>query len=388
MWGGSPEPPHKKTLDWLLPMAYKPSSDKILFFTAGFLTIFGLLMVYSASSVVASSQHGMSSYFFLRQLLHAAIGFVFLIFMMNVDYHVWQKPKIIKVMLVICALVLIFVLTQAKVNGAHRWLRYGPLISFQPSEIAKLVVLVFIAAFLHRFENEINKPLNLLRFGVVVGLFAGLIAIEPDLGQAVCLCMIAGLLLCVAGLAWKCIAGAFLLSIPAFYVLVKLFPFRLERIETFLNPLHDPLKSGWQISQSLTAVATGGVSGLGFGASRQKLFFLPEASSDFIFAVIGEELGLIGTCLVTVAFLVFFYRGIRIILRSPDRFGFYLGLGITLMVVLQGFINISMVLAMMPTKGIALPFMSQGGSSLLLNLIATGVLLNLSNHNRPSEATE
>jgi cell division protein FtsW len=155
-----------------------------------------------------------------------------------------------------------------------------------------------------------------------------------------------------------------------------------------LNPFQDPLGSGWQITQSLTAVGTGGFSGLGLGASRQKLFFLPEASSDFIFAVIGEELGLIGTCLVALAFLIFFYRGIRIILRSPDRFGFYLGLSITLMVALQGFINISMVLAMMPTKGIALPFVSQGGSSLLLNLLATGVLLNLSNHNTLPEAAD
>lgn len=369
-------------------MAYKPSSDRILFFTAGFLTIFGLVMVYSASSVMASSQHGMSSYFFLRQLVHAGVGFVFLIFMMNVDYHVWQKPKAIALMLFACALTLLFVLTQPEVNGAHRWLRSGPFISFQPSEIAKLVVLVFVAAFLHKHESEINQPVRgLLPFGVVIGLFAGLIAIEPDLGQALCICLITGIMLFVAGLAWQYIAGAALTAIPIFYFFVMRVPYRWDRIKSFLNPFQDPLGSGWQISQSLTAVGSGGISGLGLGASKQKLFFLPEASSDFIFAVIGEELGLIGTCLIAVAFLVFFYRGIRIILRSPDRFGFYLGLGITLMVVLQGFINISMVLAMMPTKGIALPFISQGGSSLLLNLIATGVLLNLSHH-RLSEAAE
>jgi cell division protein FtsW len=219
-------------------------------------------------------------------------------------------------------------------------------------------------------------------------LFAGLIAIEPDLGQAFCICMITGILLFVAGLAWQYFAGAALLAVPFFYLFVVRVPYRWDRIKAFLNPFQDPLGSGWQISQSLTAVGSGGFSGLGFGASKQKLFFLPEASSDFIFAVIGEELGLIGTCLVALAFLVFFYRGMRIILRSSDRFGFYLGLGITLMVVLQGFINISMVLAMMPTKGIALPFMSQGGSSLLLNLLATGVLLNMSHHNKLAEVAE
>jgi len=368
-------------------MAYKPSSDRILFFTAGFLTIFGLVMVHSATSVVASSQHGMSSYFFLRQLLHAGVGFVLLLFMMNVDYHIWQRPRAIKLMLLACGLTLIFVLTQPEVNGAHRWLRYGPFISFQPSEIAKLEVLVFVAAYLHKHESEINQPVRgLLPFGLVVGIFAGLIAIEPDLGQALCICIITGILLFAAGLAWQYMAGAALMAIPAFYFFVVRVPFRWERIKAFLNPFHDPLGSGWQISQSLIAVGSGGFSGLGIGDSKQKLFFLPEASSDFIFAVIGEEIGLIGTCLVAIAFLVFFYRGIRVILRSPDRFGFYLGLGITLMVVLQGFINISMVLAMMPTKGIALPFISQGGSSLLLNLIATGVLLNLSNHRMPEAA--
>jgi cell division protein FtsW len=370
-------------------MAYKPSSDKILFSTAGFLTIFGLVMVYSASSAVAFSQHGMSSYYFLRQLIYAGGGFLLLIFLMNVDYHVWQKPKAITVMLAISAAVLLFVLTQPKVNGAHRWLRSGGIISFQPSEVAKLVVLVFIAAFLHKYESEINRPVRrLLPFGIVVGLIIGLIAIEPDLGQALCICMITAILLFIAGLSWRYYAGAAVMVIPAFYFLVMRVPFRWERIKAFLNPFNDPLGSGWQISQSLTAVGSGGFSGLGLGASKQKLFFLPEASSDFIYAVIGEELGLIGTCAVALAFLVFFYRGMRIVTRSHDRFGFYLGLGITLMVVLQAFINVSMVLAMMPTKGIALPFMSQGGSSLLLNLLATGVLLNLSHQNRINEAPE
>ncbi len=370
-------------------MAYKPTGDKILFVTTAFLTIFGLVMVYSASSVVASSQHGMSSYFFLKQLAHAGIGFLFLMLLMNVDYRRWQKPKVIRTLLILSALSLLFVMTQPTINGAHRWIRYGGFISFQPSEIAKLVVLIYVASYLQKYECEINQPVRrLLPFGMVVGLFAILIAIEPDLGQALTLCMIAGILLYIAGLAWQYIAGAAVLAVPLFYFFILRVPFRLERIKAFLNPFHDPLGSGWQISQSLTAVGSGGFTGLGLGASKQKLFFLPEASSDFIFAVIGEELGLIGTSLVAIAFLIFFYRGVRIILRSQDRFGFYLGLGITLMVVLQGFINISMVLAMMPTKGIALPFISQGGSSILLNLIAAGILLNLSHYSRPVEEAE
>jgi cell division protein FtsW len=360
-------------------MAYKPSSDRILFLIAGLLTIFGLVMVYSAS---------MSSSAFLRQLLYAGAGFVLLLLMMNVDYHFWQKPKVIRVLLVLCTIALIFVLTQGQVNGANRWIRYGSVISFQPSEIAKLVVLAFVAAYLHKYEDEINQPVRrLLPLGMVVLAIVWLIGKEPDFGQALCICMITGILLVIAGLAWYYIAGAALLVVPAFYFYIMCSSYRWGRIMAFLDPLRDPLRSGWQISQSLVAVGSGGLWGLGLGASRQKLFFLPEASSDFIFAVVGEELGLIGTCLVALAFLVFFYRGIRITLRAPDRFGFYLGLSITLMVALQAFINISMVLSMMPTKGIALPFISRGGSSLLLNLIATGVLLNLSNHNK-SEAVE
>lgn len=352
----------------------------MLFITTSFLTIFGLVMVYSASSVVAASQHGISSYYFLRQIACAGAGYLFLLLLMNVDYHIWQKDKVVQVLAVVCMAALALVMAQPKVNGAHRWLRYG-FISFQPSEITKLVMLLFLAAYLHKHEAEINLPWKrLIPCMAVVILFAGLIGVEPDLGQAMCVMLIACLLLYVAGLSWSYIGGAVLLVVPAFYFLVWCVPFRRDRILSFLYPDNDPLGAGWQIIQSLTAIGSGGIWGVGPGASKQKLFFLPEAHSDFIFAVIGEEFGLLGTSLVAVGFLTFFIRGMKITMRAPDRFGFYLALGITLMVVLQAFINISMVLAIMPTKGIALPFISQGGSSLLLNLMATGVLLNISHY--------
>jgi cell division protein FtsW len=359
-------------------MAYKANGDRMLFLTTSLLTLFGLLMVYSDSSVVADSQHGLSSYYFLRQSGYAIAGYVLLLLLMNVDYHVWQRKKVILALAITVGLGLIAVFVQPKINGAHRWLRQGS-ISFQPSETAKLVVLAFLASYLHQHAAEINRPAKrLLPCLSLVALFAGLVGFEPDLGQALCLIMIVAVLLFAAGLSWKYILGVALCAIPVFYLAVVRVHFRWERIKSFLDPFQDPLGSGWQISQSLTAVATGGFFGLGLGASKQKLFFLPEAHSDFIFAVIGEELGLVGTTLVTFAFLIFLYRGVRITLRAPDRFGFYLGLGITLMVVVQAFINISMVLAMMPTKGIALPFISQGGSSLLMNLGACGILLNIS----------
>jgi cell division protein FtsW len=364
-------------------MAYKPSSDRILFLTAGFLTIFGLLMVYSASSVVASSQHGMSFYVFLRQLVYALVGFGILIRLMNVDYHKLQNPKVIIAALALCAIALIFVMTEPPVNGARRWIRIGGFLSFQPSELAKLAVIVFIAAFLHKYEGEVKQSTRrILPLFLVIGFFAGVIVIEPDLGQALCICMIAAVMLFVAGLSWKYYASALAMAVPCFFIFVVRVPYRWERILAFLDPYRDPDGAGWHIIQSLTAVGSGGLTGLGLGAGKQKLFFLPEASSDFIFAVIGEELGLLGTCVIACAFLIYFLRGMKIVLRSSDRFGFYLALGLTLMIVLQGFINISMVLAMIPTKGIALPFISQGGSSLLLNLLATGILLNLSHRNQ------
>jgi cell division protein FtsW len=368
-------------------MAYKPSSDKILFFTAGFLAIFGLVMVYSASAIISSSDHnGDSTYVFMKQLGYSGIGLILLIALMKMNYHVWQKPKILQILVSISILMLLFVFTQPESHGAHRWLKFGGA-SFQPSEIAKLVGLMFVAWYLQKYESEINQPIRrLLPLVLVIGLFAGLIAKEPDLGQAVCLCLIVAILLFVAGLSWRYFAGALVLSIPAFYFLVVQYAYRWERIQVFIDPNNDSLDKGWQITQSLIAVGSGGIFGLGLGAGRQKIFYVPEAASDFIFAVIGEEIGLIGTSLVVFAFLVYFYRGIRIAMRSQDRFGFYLGLGITLMVVMQGLINISMVLSMMPTKGIALPFMSQGGSSLLLNLMATGILLNLSHQNKLAEA--
>ena len=360
-------------------MAYKASNDRMLFITASLLTIFGLVMVYSASFVIAASKHGVSYYYFLRQLGFGAAGYLLMIALMNVDYHVWQKEKILRLLLLLSAGSLVFVLLQPKVNGAHRWLSIGPF-SFQPSEFAKLAVLLFVAAYLHKHGPEINVLRRLVVPLLLVGLFAGLIGIEPDLGGAVCLAFISILLLFIGGLSWKYIGAVALASVPVLYLSIVRVPFRLDRVMSFLDPFHDPLGASWQISQSLTAVGSGGPWGLGLGASKQKLFFLPEAHSDFIFAVVGEELGLLGTCFICLAFLIILFRGVKIAFKAPDLFGYYLGLGITLMVVIQAFINISMVLALMPTKGIALPFISQGGSSLMLNLVSAGILLNISQY--------
>jgi cell division protein FtsW len=362
-------------------MAYRPSSDRVLFFTTSLLTVFGLIMVYSASSVVAATRHGMSYYYFVRQIAFAGAGYVAMLLLLNIDYRVWQKERVLKIIMLGTLVLLLLVFTQPRINGAHRWLRYGPVLSFQPSEIAKLVLLMFLAAYLQKHGPDINRLWGkLLPCLCVIGGFAGLVALEPDLGQAVCIITFAAILLFMAGLSWRYYAAAASLVAPAFYFAVYRVPYRWERVKAFLDPFADPLGSGWQIAMSLTAVGSGGMGGLGLGQSKQKMFFLPEAPSDFIFAIIGEELGLIGTALLVLAFLLFFCRGLRIALRAPDGFGFYLAFGITLMIAVQALINMSMVLAMIPTKGIALPFISQGGSSLLLNLTAAGILLNISHY--------
>jgi len=372
-------------------MAYRPGSDKVLFSTVGLLTALGLVMVYSASSVHAVATHGEASYFFLRQLIFAGIGFAALLGFMHVDYHFFQNTRVLKIILFSTAAALIFVLIQPAVNGAHRWF-FVKGISIQPSEFAKLGVLIFIAWYMHQYEKDINNPERITAICAAVVIFAGLIGVEPDMGQAFTLCLIAAILLLMAGLAWRYIAGALLFAVVfgpvLFYFLVYRSDYRWKRVLAYLDPEADLTGVAWQINQSFIAIGSGGIFGLGPGDSKQKLYFLPESSTDFIFAIICEELGFIGAALVVAAFLIIFYRGMKIAMKSHDRFGFYLGTGITLMVTLQGFINISMVLGLLPTKGIALPFISQGGSSLLMNLAAIGILLNLSHQNKIEGAVE
>ncbi len=358
-------------------MFQRLSHDRVLFITATLLTLFGLVMVYSASSPVSSAKFGTSSYYFLRQLGYALFGYIALLVLMSIDYHVWQKERVVRWLIVACVVLLLAVFTQPTVNHARRWLRHGS-VSFQPSEAAKLVLLIFLAFFLHRYGKDINRLKGrLLPCLGVAGLLAILIAREPDLGQAACIVAITALMLFIAGLRWRYILVAMLAAAPAFYYGVRYFDFRWNRVRVLFDPFYDPLRSGWNITQSLTAIGSGGIGGLGLGAGKQKLFYLPEAASDFIFAVISEELGFIGASLVVLLFCVFFFCGMRIALRAPDAFGHYLGLGITTLVVTQAFVNISMAMSMLPTKGMALPFLSQGGSSLLVTLTATGILLNI-----------
>ena len=362
-----------------MPRTLKP--DHALFLTTLALVVLGVAMVFSASTVIAKERFGDANLFWVRQLMAGALGVAVLFLVMKLDYHVYQRPAFVFTMLSIVIGLCMVVFFLPGTRNTYRWIQL-PGISFQPSELAKLALVAFLAYFLEKRKGRINEIHTLLPAGVIVATLAGLIVLQKDLGTALALVTTAAILLYVAGLRTKWIGIAALAAVPvgyiAFYFLVFLVPYRWDRIVAFWNPEAYPDSIGFQILQSLIAVGTGGVQGLGYMEGKQKLFYLPDAHTDFIFAVIGEELGLLGTLFVLVMFGIFLWRGLRVSSRAPDLFGFYLALGITVTIGVQAFLNMSVVLGIVPNKGIPLPFISYGGSSFLVMLTAVGILLNVS----------
>ena len=361
-------------------MARKLKSDHLLFLATLVLVCLSIVMVYSASAVLAMEKYHQPYFFLTKQLMWATLGLALLWVVMRIDYRIYREPVFIWTCLGVVALCLIAVMFSPPVNNARRWFSVGGL-GIQPSELAKLAAIFFIADLLERRMHRINEiGYGLLPIAVVIGALVGLILIEPDFGTAMTLALIAAVMVFAAGLNYKYIFGAILLGLPAIAMVAMGADYRRRRLLTFLNPWEDPLGDGFQVIQSLIAVGTGGITGRGLMKGVQKLFYLPEPHSDFIFSVISEELGLIGATLVIVCFCVITWRGLRVALRAPDSFGSFLALGLTTMVAVQAFVNMSVVLSLMPTKGIPLPFVSAGGSSLLINLMGMGVLLNVSQH--------
>jgi cell division protein FtsW len=359
-------------------VARKLKPDRILFLVTLVLVGFGVAMVFSSSAVVAKERFGDPNYFSFKQLISATLGLAVMFLVMKIDYHTYRHPLVVFSALAIVVALLILVFFLAASANTHRWIQFAGF-SLQPSEMAKLALIFFLAYFLERQKGRANDlAFTLVPVAVIVSLLAGLIVLQPDLGTAVSLIAISVVLLFVAGLDLRWIAASIIFVVPAFYLLVFRVRYRRERILAFLNPWEEPLGRGFQIIQSLFSIASGGIAGLGFMEGKQKLFYLPEAHTDFIFAVVGEELGLIGTIALLGLFAVFFWRGVRASMRAPDLFGFYLALGITMMVCVQAFINMSVVLGLLPTKGIPLPFLSYGGSSFVVMLAAAGILLNVS----------
>ena len=359
-------------------MARKLKSDKWLFLATFVLVCTSVVMVYSASAVVLEEK-GQSAYLYLfKQGTWALIGLFLVQLIMRVDYRTYRQPVVIWTALAVVVVALVAVLFGREVKGATRWLNIGPL-GIQPSEMAKIAVILFVAALLERRMERIDEPTHaLVPIGVVLGGIIGLILVQPDLGTSVSIAVIAGAMIFVAGISYRYIAVIAGLALPAIYLLVYMVDYRWRRIEAFLDPWADRTDSGYQVIQSMIAVSLGGVFGRGLMDGVQKLFYLPEPHNDFIFAVISEETGLLGASVIVLCFCVIGWRGMRTALRAPDRFGAFLAVGLTTMVVFQAFFNISVVLGLLPTKGIPLPLVSYGGSSLLINLIGIGILLNVS----------
>jgi cell division protein FtsW len=361
-------------------MARKLKSDQTLFLATLLLVCLSIVMVYSASAVVAMERYQQPYLFLTKQIMWAILGLALLWVVMKVDYRMYREPVFIWSCLGIVVVCLVAVMFSPPVNNARRWFSVGGL-GIQPSELAKLATIFFIADMLERRMQRINElGYGLLPIGIVVGGLVGLILIEPDFGTAMTIALIAAVMVFAAGLNYTYVFGTILLGVPLVVAVAMSADYRRRRLLSFLNPWEDPLGDGFQIIQSLIAVGTGGVSGRGLMNGVQKLFYLPEPHTDFIFSVIAEELGLIGATLVVICFCVVVWRGLRVSLRAPDGFGAFLALGVTTMVGVQAFMNMSVVLSLMPTKGIPLPFVSSGGSSLLINLVAMGVLLNVSQH--------
>jgi len=361
-------------------MAKKLSSDTTLFAVTVALLGFGLVVVWSASTAISQEAYGNPYHFLIRQVVWACLGLVVMIAAMRMDYRRLRQPAVVYSALLATTILLILVLFLRPVNDTHRWIRLGGL-SLQPAEIAKVAIILYLAYHLERRGDRVNEFLtSLFPALLLLGWFAFLVFIQPDLGSAATLVSIGAAMLFLAGVRLRHFATLSVLGLPLLYHVVMTAAYRRDRIEAFLHPWSDARGSGYQIIQSLIAVGTGGVRGVGLMDGQQKLFYLPYPYSDFVFAVIGEELGLLGASAVVLAFLVFLWRGVRAAWKAPDRFGMFLASGLTLAVVLQAFVNVSVVLGLLPTKGIPLPFISAGGSSLLITLLSVGLILNVSQH--------
>jgi cell division protein FtsW len=358
-------------------MAKRISVDRWLFVVTLVLVFVGLVMVFSASAVMAKERYHSGYFFLLRQLGWSVAGFAAMIAGMKIDYKRLKHPGVVFSLLGITTLMLISVFFLDRAHNTHRWIHFSGF-SFQPSELAKPVLILFLAFFLESRTKLMNDWRNTLLPAVLPTLvFIGLIVFQPDLGTAIACAAITICILFVAGLELKYLGYAFLASLLPLYFLIFHVAYRRDRILAFLNPYSDPQGRGFHIIQSLIAVSTGGLTGVGLMEGKEKLFYLPEPHTDFIFSVLGEELGLVGCLFVVLLFGIFCWRGIRSALRTQDMFGRFLAVGITSMVVVQAFINISVVLGLMPTKGIPLPLISYGGSSLFITLACVGVLLNV-----------
>ena len=339
---------------------------------------FGLIMVFSASAPISKELYGSQTTIFVRQLMAVMLGLLVLMVTMRIDYHFYQRRSVIYGLLILILVLLVFVLVVPGGVGVRRWIRCGP-INFQPSELARLVMVIFSSFYLiSKRENLRNFSRGLVPYLLVVGAIVVLVAVEPDLGTAISIAITAGFLLFVGGVRLRFLLAFGAATLPALFFMVVSEPYRFNRVMSFLDPEKDPYGISYQVRQSLIAIGSGGWKGLGFAQGTQKLFFVPAPHTDFVFSVVGEELGFLGCLALLFLFGSLFWKSVRIALRAESPFGTFLGLGIAVTITFQALVNISVSLSVLPAKGLPLPFISVGGSSMIITLAAVGILLNIS----------
>ncbi len=359
-------------------MAKLVGVDKWMFFTTLLLVVAGLVMVFSASAVVAQERFNSPYTFVGKQAVWALAGVLIMLVLMHVDYTAYNSPRFIYPALCVTTLLLVLVFFFPESHNTHRWIRFGGFFTLQPSEIAKPVLILFLAWFLStRLDAMRDWKHTLIRAAIMPVVFILLIVKQPDLGTALVLLGVTAMILLLAGMEWKYLFFGFCATLPPLAALLFMVAWRRQRMLVFLNPESDPQGAGFHINQSLIAVGTGGLTGRGYMEGVQKLFYLPEAHTDFIFANIAEELGFIGSILIVLLFVVLGVRGLRATFRSQDPFARLAAFGITTTILLQAFFNISVVLSLVPTKGIPLPLISFGGTSIFCTLASIGILLNI-----------
>ena len=359
--------------------ASRPSADGTVLIVAVILTLIGLVMVFSASGVVAGNRFHDAIYFLKRQIAWLLFGFILLQLASRLDYLVWRKLAV-PILAVTCVLLVLVLIPSigVAVKGARRWLKLGP-ISLQPAEMVKLVAVLYVAAYLANKGERIKEfKAGFLPPLLVVGLLSGLVLLQPDLGTVVVVGVVTLGLLFLGGARLLHLSGLIPMFLIAVGLLIWKSPYRLQRLLIFLDPTKDPTGAGFQVNQSFLAFGSGGPFGVGLGAGKQKLYFLPEAHTDFVLALVGEELGLVGTTAVMLLFAILIMKGLKIAGRAQDPFGRHLAYGITLLIGAQAMINAGVATGLLPTKGLTLPLVSYGGSSLLVNLLAIGILLSIS----------
>lgn len=354
--------------------------DGVVFYTTMLLVFIGIIMVFSASFIQSSFKHHDSYHFLKKNVIYAIFGFVAMIVTSNIDYVFWKKNS--KIIGIVAVILLVLVLTPLGIeaNGAKRWLGVGGA-SIQPAEVAKFATIIITAKLIEKnYDNIKSFRKGILPLLLVPSLFFALIIKQPNLSTAGTIILVTFVMLFVAGMNMKFVVAMIVTGFALFVALVIAAPYRLARVTSFLDPFQDPLGKGYQVIQSLYALGSGGLFGLGLGKSRQKYFYIPEPQNDFIFAIIGEELGLIGCIVIIMLFVILVYRCIRIALKTSNVFACMVVIGIGAQIGIQAALNIAVATSSMPATGVALPFISYGGTSLTIFMAAIGIVLNISKH--------